>query len=158
MGWPVRPWKMHYTRSPQCASLPVCRYLRGAFPTFRHLLEEHQLGQVLFEEVRSFLGEPGLLLKSGTIVDASLIDAPSCTKNKEGKRDPEMHQTRKGNQWYFGMKMHIAVDDMTGVVYSLVSTTANVNDVTQAGHLLHGDEERTLAMSVTKASRNDRSI
>jgi IS5 family transposase len=109
---------------------------------FRHLLEEHQLGQALFNEVRGFLDDHGLLLKSGTIVDASLIDAPSSTKNKEGKRDPEMHQTRKGNQWYFGMKMHIGVDDMTGVVHSLVSTAANVNDVTQAGHLLHGEEER----------------
>lgn len=109
---------------------------------FRHLLEAHQLGQALFDEVRSFLGERGLLLKSGTIVDASLIDAPSSTKNKEGKRDPEMHQTRKGNQWYFGMKMHIGVDDMTGVVHSLVTTAANVNDVTQAHHLLHGEEER----------------
>jgi IS5 family transposase len=109
---------------------------------FRHLLEEHQLGQALFDEVRSFLDERGLLLKSSTIVDASLIDAPSSTKNKEGKRDPEMHQMRKGNQWYFGMKMHIGVDDMTGVVHSLVSTAANVNDVTQAGHLLHGEEER----------------
>lgn len=81
-------------------------------------------------------------MKSGTIVDASLIDAPSSTKNKEGKRDPEMHQTRKGNQWYFGMKMHIGVDDMTGTVHSLVTTAANVNDVTQAHHLLHGEEER----------------
>ena len=108
----------------------------------RHLLEEHQLGQALFDEVRSFLDERGLLLKSGTIVDASLIDAPSSTKNKEGKRDPEMHQTRKDNQWYFGMKMHIGVDDMTGVVHSLASTAANVNDVTQAHHLLHGEEER----------------
>ena len=109
---------------------------------FRHLLEKHQLGQALFDEVRRFLGERGLLLKSGTIVDASLIDAPSSTKNKEGKRDPEMHQTRKGNQWYFGMKMHIGVDDMTGTVHSLVTTAANVNDVTQAHHLLHGEEER----------------
>jgi len=109
---------------------------------FRHLLEEHQLGQALFDEVSSFLGERGLLLKSGTIVDASLIDAPSSTKNREGRRDPEMHQTRKGKQWYFGMKMHIGVDDMTGVVHSLVSTAANVNDVTQAHHLLHGEEKR----------------
>ena len=109
---------------------------------FRHLLEEHQLGQALFDEVSSFLGERGLLLKSGTIVDASLIDAPSSTKNREGRRDPEMNQTRKGKQWYFGMKMHIGVDDMTGVVHSLVSTAANVNDVTQAHHLLHGEEKR----------------
>lgn len=109
---------------------------------FRHLLEQHALGQALFDEVRTFLGEHGLLLKSGTIVDASLIDAPSSTKNREGKRDPEMHQTRKGKQWYFGMKMHIGVDDMSGVVHSLVSTPANVNDVTQAHHLLHGEEER----------------
>lgn len=112
---------------------------------FRRLLEEHQLGQALFDEVRGYLDERGLLLKSGTIVDASLIDAPSSTKNQEGKRDPQMHQTRKGNQWYFGMKMHIGVDDMTGVVHSLVSTAANVNDVTQVDRLLHGEEERAFA-------------
>ena len=104
---------------------------------FRHLLEKHQLGQRLCS-----MKYAASLVNVASIVDASLIDAPSSTKNKEGKRDPEMHQTRKGNQWYFGMKMHIGVDDMTGVVHSLVSTAANVNDVTQAHHLLHGEEER----------------
>lgn len=109
---------------------------------FRHLLEQHQLGQALFDEVRSFLEERGLFLKSGTIVDASLIDALSSTKICETKRDPEMHQTRKGNQWNFDMKMHIGVDDITGIVPSLVSTFANVNDVTQVHQLLHGEEKR----------------
>lgn len=96
---------------------------------FCHLLEEHQLGQALFDEVRGFLGERGLLLKSGTIVDAGLIDVPSSTNNKGGKRDPEMHQAREGEHWFLGMKMHIGVDDTTGVVHNLVN-------------LLHAEEER----------------
>lgn len=109
---------------------------------FRHLLERHQLGQGLFAEIRASLEERGMVLKEGTIVDATIIRAPSSTKNREGKRDPEMHQTRKGKQYYFGMKAHIGVDAETGVVHSLVTTPANVHDVTQAGELLHGGERR----------------
>ena len=109
---------------------------------FRHLLERHQLGQGLFEEIKVCLVERGMLLKEGTIVDATIIQAPSSTKNREGKRDPEMRQTRKGKQYYFGMKAHIGVDAETGVVHSLVTTGANVHDVTQAGELLHGEERR----------------
>ena len=109
---------------------------------FRHLLERHQLGQGLFAEIRASLEERGMVLKEGTIVDATIIRAPSSTKNREGKRDPEMHQTRKGKQYYFGMKAHIGVDAETGVVHSLVTTPANVHDVTQAGELLHGEENR----------------
>ena len=109
---------------------------------FRHLLEKHQLGQGLFEEIKACLAERGMLLKEGTIVDATIIQAPSSTKNREGKRDPEMHQTKKGNQWHFGMKAHIGVDAETGVVHSLVTTGANVHDVTQARELLHGEERR----------------
>ena len=109
---------------------------------FRHLLERHQLGQGLFAEIRASLEERGMVLKEGTIVDATIIRAPSSTKNREGKRDPEMHQTRKGKQYHFGMKAHIGVDAETGVVHSLVTTPANVHDVTQAGELLHGEERR----------------
>lgn len=109
---------------------------------FRHLLEKHQLGQGMFEEIRAGLEKQGMLLKEGTIVDATIIAAPSSTKNREGERDPEMRQTRKGKQYYFGMKAHIGVDAETGVVHSLVTTGASVHDVTQAGKLLHGKEER----------------
>lgn len=86
------------------------------------------------------LGDRGLSLRQGTIVDATLINAPSSTKNKDGKRDPEMHQTKKGNQYYFGMKAHIGVDDESGLVHSVVGTAATVADVTQVDKLLHGDE------------------
>ena len=109
---------------------------------FRHLLEKHRLGQGLFEEIKACLVERGMLLKEGTIVDATIIQAPSSTKNREGKRDPEMRQTRKGKQYHFGMKAHIGVDAETGVVHSLATTGANVHDVTQAGELLHGEESR----------------
>ena len=97
---------------------------------FRHLLEKHRLGQGLFEEIKACLVERGMLLKEGTIVDATIIRAPSSTKNREGKRDPEMRQTRKGKQYHFGMKAHIGVDAETGVVHSLATTGANVHDVT----------------------------
>ncbi|MGU7895857.1 transposase, partial [Escherichia coli] len=87
----------------------------------------------------------GLLLKSGTVVDATLIAAPSSTKNRSGQRDPEMHQTRKGNQWYFGMKAHIGVDADSGLVHTVVGTAANVNDVTSAHALVHGEETDVFA-------------
>ena len=109
---------------------------------FRHLLERHQLGQELFEAIKTALGEQGMVLKEGTIVDATIIQAPSSTKNREGQRDPEMHQVKKGKQYYFGMKLHIGVDAATGMVHSMVATPANVHDVTQAGNLLHGGEKR----------------
>jgi len=109
---------------------------------FRHLLEAHGLGASLFDGINAHLGEQGYLLRQGTIVDATLISAPSSTKNREGKRDPEMHQTKKGNQWYFGMKLHIGVDADTGLVHSAIGTSANEHDITKAGALLHGDENR----------------
>ena len=90
--------------------------------------------------VNDLLQHKGLLLKTGTAVDATLISAPSSTKNKSGERDPEMHQTKKGNQWYFGMKAHIGVDAESGFVHTVVGTAANVSDITQAGALLHGEE------------------
>ncbi len=86
---------------------------------FRHLLEKHELGQGLFQEINSHLEAQGLRLREGTIVDASIIEAPSSTKNRTGGLDPEMHQTKKGNQWHFGMKVHIGVDSETGVVHSI---------------------------------------
>ena len=107
---------------------------------FRHLLERHQLGQGLLEEINAHLESQGLRLREGTIVDASIIEAPSSTKNRCGKRDPQMHQTKKGNQWYFGMKAHIRVDADTGIVHSLSATAANAHDVTEAHNLLHGGE------------------
>ena len=109
---------------------------------FRHLLEKHELGQGLFQEINSHLEAQGLRLREGTIVDASIIEAPSSTKNRTGGRDPEMHQTKKGNQWHFGMKVHIGVDSETGVVHSMTTTAANVHDVTEAHRLLHGGEYR----------------
>jgi IS5 family transposase len=109
---------------------------------FRHLLETHDLGAKLFAEINGHLESQGLILKEGTIVDASLISAPSSTKNQTGQRDPEMHQTKKGNEWYFGMKMHIGVDADVGMVHTLSTTAANVSDIAQAAHVLHGEEER----------------
>ena len=109
---------------------------------FRHLVEKHELGQGLFQEINSHLEAQGLRLREGTIVDASIIEAPSSTKNRTGGRDPEMDQTKKGNQWHFGMKVHIGVDSETGVVHSMTTTAANVHDVTEAHRLLHGGEYR----------------
>lgn len=108
---------------------------------FRHFLERHGLGKTIFDTVNQHLADAGLILKEGTIMDASIIAAPSSTKNRENARDPEMHQTRKGNQWYFGMKMHIGVDDTFGVIHSLESTAANVHDLNVADRLLHGEED-----------------
>ena len=112
---------------------------------FRRLLERHQLTQKLFAAINRHLSDKGLLLREGTIVDATLIAAPPSTKNREGQRDPDMHQSKKGNQWYFGMKAHIGVDAASGLVHSLVTTAGNVHDVTQAHALLHGDERCAFA-------------
>lgn len=107
---------------------------------FRHLLEAHQLTAAIFSAINAHLAEKGLFLREGTIVDATLIAAAPSTRNKSGKRDSEMHQTKKGNEWHFGMKAHIGVDAHSGLVHTLVGTAANVHDVTQAQALLHGDE------------------
>ena len=112
---------------------------------FRHLLEEHQLAPQILAVVNATLADKGLMLKQGTVVDATLIAAPSSTKNQDGERDPEMHQTKKGNQWHFGMKAHIGVDADSGLVHTVVGTAANVNDVTQAGALVHGEETDVFA-------------
>ena len=107
---------------------------------FRHLLEAHDLAIDMLRVVNDILQAKGLMLRTGTAVDATLIAAPSSTKNAEGERDPEMHQVKKGNQWYFGMKAHIGVDAASGLVHTVVGTAANVSDINVAGALLHGQE------------------
>ena len=109
---------------------------------FRHLLEAHNLGDQLFALINAYLQENGLKVSTGTIVDATIIDAPSSTKNRDGERDPEMHQTKKGNQWYFGMKGHIGVDSQTKLIHSVAATAANVHDSQVLPDLLHGEETR----------------
>ena len=112
---------------------------------FRHLLEAHDLSPKILQVINAKLAAQGLLLKTGTVVGATLITAPSSTKNKTGERDPEMHQVKKGNQWHFGMKAHIGVDAESGLVHTVLGTAANVNDVTQGHGLLHGDEQVVFA-------------
>ncbi len=107
---------------------------------FRHLLERHHLAGPMLASINELLRGKGLMLRAGTVVDATLIAAPSSTKNADGERDPEMHQTKKGNQWHFGMKAHIGADAESGLVHTVIGTAANVNDVTQGNALLHGDE------------------
>lgn len=111
---------------------------------FRHLLERNDLAAKMLATINADLGRRGLLLRQGTIVDATIIHAPTSTKNSSGTRDPEMHQTRKGNQWFFGLKAHIGVDRDSGLVHTVVTTAANVADVTQTHTLLHGKEEMVL--------------
>ncbi len=108
---------------------------------FRHLLEEHGLGEGLFEEINAHLASLGHSARKGTIVDATIIEAPSSTKNAKRERDPEMHRTKKGNRWHFGMKAHIGVDAGTGLAHSLETTPANGSDVATAHAVLHGGEE-----------------
>ena len=112
---------------------------------FRHLLEKHQLTEKLFAEVNGHLSEQGITLRSGTLVDATIIDAPSSTKNEAGARDPEMSSTKKGNDWYFGMKAHVGVDAESGIVHSLETTTAKVHDSQVWDELLHGQEDSVWA-------------
>ena len=107
---------------------------------FRHLLERHELGGLILELINRYLHNHGVLLQEGTIVDATIISAPTSTKNKDAQRDPQMHQTKKGNQWYFGMKLHIGVDKDSGMIHSMQTTPANVHDITQTRGLLHGQE------------------
>ena len=129
---------------------PVRRFvglkLSGPLPdettilNFRHLLENHKLGQGLLDEINAHLEFQGLRLREGTIVDATIIEAPSSTKNRAGERDPEMHQTKKGKQWHFGMKVHVGVEADMGMVHSMSATAANVHEITEAHNLLHGEE------------------
>jgi IS5 family transposase len=120
-------------REPAPDETTVCK--------FRHLLEKRGLAEQLFKAVNRHLHDHGPKLSQGTIVDATILAAPSSTKNRAKARDPQMRQTKKGNQWYFGMKVHIGVDEATGLVHSVVTTAANVADVTQVGRLLHGREQ-----------------
>jgi IS5 family transposase len=108
---------------------------------FRRLLEVHKLTEQLFGAINSYLSEHGLILGKGTIVDATIINAPSSTKNANKQRDPDMHQTRKGKQWYFGMKVHTGTDADSGLVHTVCATAANVADVNMLGELLHGAEQ-----------------
>jgi IS5 family transposase len=109
---------------------------------FRHLLEAHDLGGAMLDTVNQHLAGRGIRISTGTIVDATIIHAPSSTKNASGERDPEMHQTKKGNQWYFGMKAHIGVDAKSGIVHSVCTTAASVSDVHMLPDLLHGEERK----------------
>ena len=108
---------------------------------FRHLLEKHKIGEQIFADVNARLESAGLIMHGGTIVDATIIAAPSSTKNKEGKRDEEMHQTKKGNQWYFGMKVHAGVDAGSGYVHTITGTAASVHDVNETEKLIREDDE-----------------
>jgi IS5 family transposase len=121
-------------REPAPDETTVCK--------FRHLLEEHEIGSAMLQAVNEHLQQKGVRISTGTIVDATIIHAPSSTKNERGQRDPEMHQTKKGNQWYFGMKAHVGVDSRTKVIHSVVATAANVADATVLPDLLHGEETK----------------
>ncbi len=112
---------------------------------FRYVLEKHKLAERILATVNLLLGAKGLMLRSGTVVDATLISAPSSTKNASGERDPEMHQSKKGQQWFFGMKAHIGVDADSGLVHTVRGTSGNVNDVIEANSLLHGQETNVFA-------------
>jgi IS5 family transposase len=121
-------------REPAPDETTVCK--------FRHLLEAYHLGEQFFALIAEYLDENGMKVSTGTIVDATIIDAPTSTKNRRKERDPEMHQTKKGNQWYFGMKAHIGVDSRTKLIHSVAATAANVHDSQVLPDLLHGNETR----------------
>ncbi|MBD5134849.1 MAG: IS5 family transposase [Lachnospiraceae bacterium] len=108
---------------------------------FRHLLEDNKLGEKIFADVNARLEAAGLIMHGGTVVDATLIAAPTSTKNHGGKRDPEMHQTKKGNEWYFGMKVHAGVDAGSGYVHTITGTSANVHDIVETSKLIREDDE-----------------
>lgn len=120
---------------------------------FRHLLEHHQLGAALFARVGELLLANGMKLSGGTIVDATLIAAPPSTKNQDKSRDPEMHQSKKGNEWYFGMKLHIGADSQTGLVHSASVTAGNVHDSHELPNLLHGEETRLYGDSAYRGEK-----
>ena len=125
---------------------------------FRHLLQANGLTRQIFDTINGHLAEKGLMMREATIVDATRIATPPSTKNKDGKRDPEMHQSKKGNDWHFGMKAHVGVDAASGLVHTVIGTAGNVADVTQAHALLHGDETAALGdagyQGVEKRSEN----
>jgi transposase, IS5 family len=133
-------------REPVSDETTICK--------FRHLLETHQLGQQLFARIGEYLTKQGLRVSRGTIVDATIISAPSSTKNRTKERDPEMHQTKKGTQWYFGMKAHIGVDSQTKLIHSVAATAANVHDSQVLPELLHGQETRVWGDSAFSGQRD----
>ena len=133
-------------REPAPDETTICR--------FRHLLEAHDLGRRLFEEIHRHLEANGLKVSTGTIVDATIIHAPSSTNNADQARDPEMHQTRKGNQWFFGMKAHIGVDSKTKIIHSAAATAANVADCRLLPDLLHGEETRVWGDQAYRGQRD----
>lgn len=120
---------------------------------FRRLLEKHDLAAKLFAQINTVLAEAGLIIGTGTIADATLIAAPPSTKNRDQARDPEMHQTKKGKQWHFGMKAHTGTDEGSGVVLTVVATAANVHDSTVLGELLHGGEQAVIADSAYQSQQ-----
>jgi hypothetical protein len=144
----TRQWKRRFTIRGRCAVLSGSIWAASRCPNettvcrFRHLLETHELGHQLFAEVLRHLAANGLRIATGMIVDATIINAPSSTKNAAKARDPEMHQTKKGNQWYFGMKAHFGVDSRTKLIHAVVATPAKVADSTVLPRLLHGRETR----------------
>ena len=142
---------MRCTTAKPCGSFAGIDLTLDAVPDattvlhFRHWLERHELTRALFDEIAATPAERGLLMRQGTIVDATIIAAPPSTKNKEKARDRQMHQTKKGNQWHFGMKGHIGVDVASGVVHTVVGTAANEADINQMAAVLHGQEEAVFA-------------
>ncbi len=120
---------------------------RTTIMNFRHLLERYDLARQIFEAINIWLTDAGIIVKEGTLLDATIIETPSSTKNKTGKRAPEIHQTKKGNQWHFGMKAHIGVDAKTGLTHSFTTTATNEHDLNQAEYLLHGKEDFIFADS-----------
>ena len=130
------PLYTEFAQLPELSRLPD----ESTILRFRHRLEKHKLTEQILAAVNDILTERGLLLKTGTVVDATLIAAPTSTKNKDKARDPEMHSSKKGNQWYFGMKAHIGVDAESGLVHTVRATSGHVSDIAQANTLLHGEE------------------
>ena len=120
---------------------------------FRHLLEAHELTKTVFEAVAEYLEARGALLRGGTIVDATLIAASPSTKNEVGKRDPQMHSSKKGNQWYFGMKAHVGVDSVSGLVHTAGVTSGNVHDAKVMDRLVRDDDTASMATRATPATR-----
>jgi transposase, IS5 family len=129
------------------------RFLEPLQLKFRRLLETHDLGRAVFERVNGLLAERGMKVSGGTMVDATIIHAPSSTKNATQSRDPEMHQTRKGKQWYFGMKLHIGADTQTGLLHSATTTAAHVHDSKALPDLLHGAETRLYGDSAYRGQK-----
>jgi IS5 family transposase len=130
------PLYREFAQLPELSRLPD----ESTILRFRHRLEKHKLTEQILATVNEILTECGLLLKTGTVVDATLIAAPTSTKNKDKARDPEMHSSKKGNQWYFGMKAHIGADAESGLVHTVRGTSGHVSDIAEANTLLHGDE------------------